>query len=366
MKTEVESPKYVQTSLAGAMALGLERGKFYRDAYPGSLNLLLAYQEGCRANCSYCGLARERSQYEDETFIRVKWPAYELELITDILKRQAEENAQRQFGRICVSMVTHPQAADDCLKVVNALRRAVDIPVSILTSPTLIAHTKLFFVEAKNAGADRVGVAVDAATPELFDQWRGKTVRGPHQWSKYWKTVDDAVEVFGRDKVSIHLIVGLGETEQEMVQTIITAAQHGAQAHLFSFCPEPGTAMAAVEPPSLGQYRRIQLAAYMINNKLVSGDGFKFNEEGQIISYGKSLAELLGRDFAGGKPFMTSGCPNTQGCVACNRPYGNERPGPVLRNYPFTPNCDDIALIRSQLWDGIQEDSNDQYCYASK
>lgn len=366
MITEIESPRYVQTSLAGAMALGLERGKFYRGAYPGSLNLLLAYQEGCRANCGYCGLARERSQYEDETFIRVKWPAYELKEITDILKRQAEENAKRQFGRICVSMVTHPKAAEDCLTIVRDLRKAVDIPISILTSPTLIVNTRSFFEEAKNAGADRVGVAIDAAKPEIFELWRGKAVRGPHQWTKYWQTVNDAVEVFGKGKVSIHLIVGLGETEEEMVQTIKEANQRGAQAHLFSFCPEPGTAMAAVEPPSLGQYRRIQLAAYMINNNLAAGHEFKFNEAGQILSYGKSLAELLGKDFAGGKPFMTSGCPNTQGCVACNRPYGNERPGPVLRNYPFTPDSDDITIINSQLWEGIQEDSNGQYFYAAK
>ena len=31
----------IQTSLAGAMALGLERGGFYRGGAPGSLNLLL-------------------------------------------------------------------------------------------------------------------------------------------------------------------------------------------------------------------------------------------------------------------------------------------------------------------------------------
>ncbi len=72
-----ESPDFVQTSLAGAMALGLEPGSFYRNAYPGSLNLLMTYQNGCRANCSNFGLARERkTEPEEKTFIREKWPVY--------------------------------------------------------------------------------------------------------------------------------------------------------------------------------------------------------------------------------------------------------------------------------------------------
>lgn len=361
MKTEVRSPGYVQTSLAGAMALGLKPGSFYRGAYPGSLNLLLTYPDGCRANCSYCGLARERAECPDDTFIRVKWPTYELDCITRILKEQSALPSEKQFGRICISMITHPAAADDCITVVHHLRRAVATPISILTSPTLISNPKLFFAEAKIAGADWAGVAIDAATPQLFAKWRGKAVRGPHQWDKYWQTVDDAIEVFGKGKVSIHLIVGLGETEQEMVRAIVKANQHGAQAHLFSFCPEPGTLLGNASPPPLSQYRRIQIAIYLLNNKLGLDDNFVYDNAGRIVSFGQPLDQLLGSDLAGGRPFMTSGCPNSLGCVACNRPYGNERPGPVLRNYPFVPDCNDLDLIKSQIWDGIQEDSDEQH-----
>lgn len=353
----LESPEYVQTSLAGAMALGLEPGRFYRNACPGTLNLLLTYEDGCRANCSYCGLARERSQVDmGQTFIRVKWPQYSLAQITGILKRQALSKPDRQFGRICVSMITHPRAADDSLAIVRKLRAATSIPISVLVSPTLIADTKAFFTLLKQAGADRVGVAVDAATPDLFAALRGKAVRGPHQWDKYWQTVEDAVRVFGRNYASIHLIVGVGETEAEMVRTIARAHECGAQAHLFSFCPEPGSALGDKEAPPLGQYRRIQLAAYLINYDIAVPEEFTFNTDGQIAGFGRPLEELLGADLAGGKPFMTSGCPDNKGCVACNRPYGNERPGPVLRNYPFVPETDDMKLVRSQIWDGLKED----------
>ncbi len=356
-----ESFLSVQTSLAAAMELGLEPGRFYRNAYPGSLNLLLTYPQGCQANCSYCGLARERSVIEDgKTFIRVKWPEYQLSVILDILQKQAADPFRsRQFGRICVSMITHKRAAKDCIAVVKQLRRSVDIPVSVLVSPTLISDTKAFFTTLKKAGVDRVGVAIDTATADLFMKLRGKSVGGPHQWEKYWETVGHAVTVFGSDYASIHLVVGLGETEQEMVTALGRATNQGAQAHLFSFCAEPGSALAGHEPPSMGQYRRMQLAAYLLNNKLAAISQLQFNTKGQLIDYGQPLTALLGTDLAGGQPFMTSGCPNNKGCVACNRPFGNERPGPLLRNYPFVPSGEDMRVVRGQIWEGVAKEEED-------
>ena len=43
----------------------------------------------------------------------------------------------------------------------------------------------------------------------------------------------------------------------------------------------------------------------------------------------------------------------TTGCPGCNRPYANETPSQaaegLLRNYPFRPTEDDVALIRQQF-----------------
>ena len=50
-----------------------------------------------------------------------------------------------------------------------------------------------------------------------------------------------------------------------------------------------------------------------------------------------------------GDPFTTSGCPGRDGKVACNRPYGNERPSGPIRNFPFMPEPEDIEEIRMQL-----------------
>lgn len=348
-----ESPDYVQTSLAGAMALGLEPGSFYRNAYPGSLNLLMTYQDGCRANCSYCGLARERrAEPEEGTFIRVKWPLYALDEIVVRLVHPPAAAAGKigHLGRICISMVTHPRAESDCISILSRLGTKHGLPVSVLVSPTALKEAGAFFRAVRAAGADRVGIAVDAATPGLFAAMRGRAVGGPHRWETYWSAVEQAVEVFGRGCVSIHLIVGLGETEKAMVGAIARANRLGAQAHLFSFCPEPGSLLSRHTPPSLGQYRRVQLAAYLLNRASLGAGDITFDDEGKITGYGGKLDALLGENWACGKPFMTSGCPDAGGCVACNRPFGNERPGPVLRNYPFLPGPQDMEAIKGQIW----------------
>jgi biotin synthase len=241
-------------------------------------------------------------------------------------------------------MITHPKALEDTLFVIKKLREETDLPISVLISPTLIRRDDSL-AAMKKVGADRVGIAIDAATPELFDRLRGKGVGGPHQWDHYWDVVRLAVVVFGRFYVGIHLIVGLGETEEEMVHAIQKGQNMGANTHLFSFFPEMGSPMESHSPPSLGQYRRIQLARWVINEGLGRASQMKFDKGGRLIDFGMDIDPLIQI----GEPFMTSGCPGRDGKVACNRPYGNERPSGPIRNFPFMPEKEDIEEVRRQL-----------------
>jgi biotin synthase len=50
-----------------------------------------------------------------------------------------------------------------------------------------------------------------------------------------------------------------------------------------------------------------------------------------------------------GMPFMTNGCPDKHGELACNRPYGSYRPGEEFRDYPFLPMANDLVQIRQQM-----------------
>ena len=79
-----ESPEYLRLSLAAAMVLGFKSGQFYRNAKLHCMNLLMTYDEGCHANCAYCGLQKARSgKFIKKSFIRVEWPIYSLNQIIE-------------------------------------------------------------------------------------------------------------------------------------------------------------------------------------------------------------------------------------------------------------------------------------------
>jgi biotin synthase len=259
----------------------------------------------------------------------------------DILVRL--QAVRHPFRRSCVSMVTHPRALDDACRIIERLRKNTNLPVSGLLSPTVMKKGDLERI--RNAGADRAGIAIDAATPALFEKHRGKGVGGPHQWKVFMRGLEDAVTVFGQYMIGMHLIVGLGETEKEMVALIDKTHTMKVLTHLFSFFPESGSVLESHAQPPLDQYRRVQLARYLINENIVSLDSMKFDSAGAIKDFGVDTELYIAR----GLPFMTSGCPGADGNLACNRPYGNERASEPMRNYPFPPVSEDIDVIKNQL-----------------
>jgi len=338
-----ESPEYLRTSLAAAMTLGFKNGRFYRNAKLPCINLLLTYNSGCAGNCGYCGLSMRRSgTYKNKSFIRVEWPVYEL---TDIMERISESG--EKVKRICLSMITNKRATRDTSEITKTLRQNLDIPVSLLISPTILDKKELF--RFRDDGADMIGVAVDCATSYLFEKIRGKSVKGPHKWERYWKCYEEALEIFGKRKVGIHLIVGLGETEKEMLETIQKAYDMGGYTHLFSFFPERDSLLSQHPQPPIGQYRRVQLARFLIDEGVGYLGDFSFDALGKLTDFGMTR-ETLSKIIESGKPFMTSGCPGRDGKVACNRPYANCIPGPEIRNYPFSPEEEDIQKINVELW----------------
>jgi biotin synthase len=338
-----ESPGYLRMSLAAAMTLGFKPGIFYRDARLHCINLLLTYNSGCAARCAYCGLSKERSgKHHEKSFIRVPWPAYRSD---KIIHRIA--GRQQRVKRICISQITNKRSIGDCLILCRTLRSSFDIPVSLLISPTIVDRGDL--MEFKSAGADKIGVAIDLATPELFDRYRGSGVKGPHSWDTYMNRLADAIEIFGPRNAGSHFVTGMGETEEQMVAAIQYIQEMGGWTHLFSFFPEQGSQMVHHPMPALDHYRRIQLARYLIDEELSHAGRFRYDKHHKIIDFGVS-AETLEAVISSGEPFRTSGCQGYDGQVACNRPFANSRPGPEMRNYPFPLTKSDIELIRGQLY----------------
>jgi biotin synthase len=137
--------------------------------------------------------------------------------------------------------------------------------------------------------------------------------------------------------VSLHVIVGLGETDRELMSLASRVLKVGIVPALFALTPTPGTAMASAAAPPVKRYRRVQLALYLLRKGAISLRDLKFD--------GDWLAPLgylnLGdpQDLAGA--FMTSGCPG------CDRPYYNESlRGPIYNFHRRPTAAEAVELLR--------------------
>jgi biotin synthase len=251
---------------------------------------------------------------------------------------------------MCISMITHPHSDADTVAVLKAWTAKIDpatIPVSILSNPTTMQREDV--ARLKDLGADIFTVALDAATPALFERTRGKGVQSPHKWQKYWEILLDARDVFGPQKFGAHIIVGMGETEHEVLSLVQQLVDLGGHSHLFSFFPEQGSLMDHLPATPRDQWRRVQLARYLIDYAGARVDQMSFDAEGRVTGYGLPQAALEDVVNAG-VAFRTSGCPGKfrDDVSACDRPYGDSPPSNIA-SYPFQPNKKDLQKIRRQL-----------------
>ncbi|MFH1952037.1 MAG: radical SAM protein [Pseudomonadota bacterium] len=338
-----QSPDYAKMSHATAISLGLTRGKMYRGAVNRCVNLLLHYPEGCSASCAYCGLSKKRpGTYQEKSFIQVEWPLFPMEEIIGAIN-----HAPSYVKRTCISMITNGKCREHTLEMTRRLRNETPLPVSVLVSPTILDRDDL--VALKESGADKIGVAIDLATPELFDKFRGKGVSGPHQWNRYWEIIETGLDLFGEANVGTHLMVGMGETEKEMISLMNRLWQMGVVSHLFSFFAENGSQLDHMPQPPWPAYLRIQLARYLIEENLVRSGDMGFDEEGRIADFGLT-PDRLDEIIRLAMPFMTTGCVGSDGVVACNRPFGNCLPDVRQWNYPYLPDREETDLIKDNIF----------------
>ena len=342
------SPNWVRISGASAIALRFHSGRFSREFAFGGINLLLNYDDGCRSDCSYCGLARTRpGAYEDKSFIRVEWPLVETDELVDRMARH-----EQTLMRLCISMVTHPFAYRDTCDITERIRSKVRTPLSILVAPPTLNRSRL--ERFKELGVDMIGFGIDAVTEDLFRRHRTDVPAGGAglRWDQYWDIVGHARDVFGPWKVNCHTLVGLGETDRDMIDIFLRLREQEIWAYLFCFNPEPASRLADHPKSPLRRWRRIQLAKHLIETEGWDADQFDFDADDNLATI-RGHDDVVLRAIDSGVPFMTNGCPGEKGEPGCTRPYGSYRPSEPFRDFPFVPEPDDTLQIRADL--GLDE-----------
>lgn len=326
----------IRASIGTAAVLGLE--KILLQAKPTTAYLLMYSDTNCLSNCSFCPQAKE-SEGRRDSLSRVLWPTYDLaEIIDRINSRKAG------LKRICIQTIRYEKSTEDLLEIIKQFSESkISTPLTVCCYPT----SKEIFLKMKNFGVTRVGISFDCATPEIYNEIKGKKRGSEISWEMMEKSIQEAVEIFGKRFVSTHLIIGLGETEREAIHFLQKFYDQNITVGLFAFTPVKGTTLEKHPQPDIGSYRRIQLARYLINAGKTSFSKITFSKKveqrDQVLDFGVKKEELE-KIISYGKPFRTSGCPH------CNRPFYNESPGKDMYNFPSELTEEDIAVVRKSFF----------------
>ena len=308
----------IRVSIGSASVLGLRTMAKFKD--PPTTCYIMTYKEGhCTANCGFCPQAKS-SKSSDEMLSRITWPIF---LFKDYLTKLKYLPSSKQFKRICIQTLKYPENFRDLMEIITQIRKNIEIPVSIAVPPMSKDNLR----KLKLAGVQRIGIALDGTTPEIFNIIKGEDVNGPYKWDHHYQQLVEALEIFSDGFVSTHLIIGLGESEKDVIFRIEDLHNLKILVSLFAFTPIKGTKFEDFSQPSLLNFRKLQLGRYLIVNQEKSRSDFTFNTKGDIVRFNinkKELKDIINDTDA----FLTSGCPG------CNRPYYTSKPSGPIYNYP--------------------------------
>ncbi len=296
----------IRASLGTLVVAGLENAKV--DALPTIGYVMLNSSHGCEGTCAFCPQSRIANSSK-ELLSRITWSETDLGILASSL-------AKAGIKRVCVQTVIKENFMNETKEVVKTLHEH-GLNVSVSITPVPLRYLK----ELRDLGTDYLGVGLDAASPRI-----ARAVSKPYPWNRYWEFIRDGIKVFGEGHVVTHVIVGLGETPKELLETIERARNLGSEVSLFAFTPVRGTPMYGTRnPPSIRYYRFAQLATCLI----MEGEDWRF------FTVFKNGLPYIKHDYLNIMDMSRIiKCVVVRGCPGCNRPFYNESPRKQMFNYP--------------------------------
>jgi len=288
----------LRVSLGSAVLLNLTNKKV--DCLPTTIYVMTPGK--CVRDCMYCSEAKNSSSLPN-MLSRVIWPPFPMNDVIDRIKNG-------DFKRLCIQTVNNKISNKVVEKVLKEISTYIPVSVCINTYSEKIID-KIFLL-----GAERVGLPIDVANPKLH-----KTIRGGNFFKKLQFILKMADK--HKEKITTHIIVGLGEDDREILSLYETFTKNGIKVALFAFTPVRGTKLQDLNPPDIVRYRKIQVATKLIEKGIPLSE-FRFEEDRLI-----KLPKISTNGIKKLNPFTTRGCPD------CNRPYYNEKPKGTMYNYPY-------------------------------
>jgi biotin synthase-related radical SAM superfamily protein len=199
----------------------------------------ITVSEVCIYDCQYCpvpllkGSVKAQSDVEAKISRILADPKLASKLRAIALTSGVEESPQHEVGRVAA--------------IIRALRAKYDLPIGVSVYPTENS-TKLL----KDAGADEIKYNVETMDRQLFDAMcPGLSL------DFVLEALQDAVELFGRNKVFSNILVGLGEDDQSIINGMRELVKMGVIPILRAVVEHPLRAQTRMRRPSAERLLRL-------------------------------------------------------------------------------------------------------------
>jgi biotin synthase-related radical SAM superfamily protein len=158
--------------------------------------------------------------------------------------------------RFCATGTTtgRDRGARHLARCVRAIKERVpDLPIQVQCEPPA-PDDLAALQELRDAGADAIGIHVESLDDAVRRRWMPGKAEVP--LSQYWLAWREAVRLFGHNKVSTYLLVGLGEDADELMAGAQELISEGIYPFVVPFRPLAGTLATDVDqvpgpPPEL-------------------------------------------------------------------------------------------------------------------
>ncbi|MFF0226903.1 MSMEG_0568 family radical SAM protein [Streptomyces sp. NPDC004629] len=183
--------------------------------------------------CRFCTI--EESLRSGAT-VAAKTPAQ----LAEVAEAAVRLDGVRQMVMTTGTTTGTDRGARHLVRSVRAVVRAVpDLPIQVQCEPP----GDLAWIRAlRDAGATSIGIHAESLDEEVRRRWMpGKSTVSLAEYAAAW---DEAVRVFGPNRVSTYLLVGLGEDPDELIAGAGELIERGVYPFVVPFRPMRGTLAA--------------------------------------------------------------------------------------------------------------------------